>query len=151
MSSVELKLDGLLGLEKGLPAFLDKITKKIAKETPKQIINGIRLRKQGINLLKELPDNEESTKIRKNKDTPMIDKGVLTNKSKWSVESVTGGYIISPPADRVEGLLAWHEGQEVPGYGMKYYRVMDVPDNYFPEWARKIANDEFKKFIGKHS
>jgi hypothetical protein len=147
---VKFSLKGLEALNKELPAFAERVERETAKRAPAEIVRNIELGATGIFPFARLPENKASTKrakiARGNGDRPLQDELYLTDDTDWNVTKNVKGYLVKPPENRaaIVGYLS------EPTSNRPAYKIMEMPDDYFPKFAREILLNEFSKFMKKH-
>ncbi len=145
MSDVKINLKSYIAFRKALPSFALKLEKTIAKKAPAEIVKNIHRRKTGIFPVEDLPMNKTSTQLRKGHGRQLVDKGILTTIGKWSIAKAIKGYLVRPPAGRADIVGYLNERTE----NRSAYKILEIPEGFFPDWARKIVVTAFKKFIVK--
>ncbi len=150
---VRVNLKGLEDLSKRFPGFMKGLTKKIADDTPLNVINTILKGRSGLNDLETLPQNEISTINRKRAKgkppLPLIDNRQLTTLSNWTVKRSGGIYKITLKTIRKK--IAFHLHQGINSRrGKKIYSFMVKERSYIPSWLALIINRETTKFFAKY-
>ena len=147
MSSVNVSLNGLKKLKKDMPKLLDKVEKLVADKAPINIVSNINRGLTGIFPANSLPFNKPSTIKRKGHGRRLFDKGELVSVSSWSVSKSTNGYLIRPPSTRGDVVNYLN----TPTANRPAYKIMEIPNGFFPNWAAAISQTFFKKVIPNYT